>query len=135
MKTIFLSFLIVSTMGMSGYVKVTKSEVQKQQSVSLQLSDEQMAIVNGKGCNFWEWALIGLLGVQCASGDVFACIALPISIAACADTGGGGGQYTSDCPNGGSAEEESGCDQRGGIRTGQPQNTYGSNMVCCADSY
>ena len=134
MKKIILSLLVVATLGLSSYTKVSKSARQEQQ-ISLQLSDEQMAIVQGEGCGFWETLAIALLTVQCASGDIWACLGLPIAIAQC--SGGDGGPSSGcngdTCPNGGYASDYATCQQIGGQILGQQCGSSNSNAICCSE--
>lgn len=98
------------------------------------LTTEQMSLIDGKGCPWWKWLLVVAEGVECAQGNIIACVGYAAGIAECGENNGGGGgtgEPCDPCPNGGGVEEYGGCQQMGGQPSGQPGCSYGSNMTCC----
>ncbi len=139
----FYVLMLLFTVTLSGYKQsLVFSSKQAPITHISSLSDEQLAVLNGKGCSFGQWlATIGAwVGCASVSGGVVpvlaACLGAVGGTIDCIDISGNVSNAppcTDPCPNGGYEEEYSTCQQIGGQILGQSQCSSNPNRICCQD--
>lgn len=133
MKTYLLTITLVSILVLT----TGSTTIHQKGSGAVKLSTEQMMVINGQGCTFFEW--LATLAAAASCGTAWACfladgLSMDCITELLGGSGGGGTNgCTNPCPNGGYEEQYSLCQQIGGQNMGASQCASDPQVICCQD--